>query len=194
MPSEQIAVTLLVVDALERVGARYVVGGSLASAIHGVVRTTLDTDIVADLAVAQAQPLAALLSEVFYLDFDTMRDAIQKRSSFNLIHLQSMFKVDIFVAKPRLLDRQQLERREAWIADAETGRSLYVATAEDTVLAKLVWYRLGGEMSDRQWRDILGVLSVQGRRLDVDYLGNSAVELQVDDLLRRAMGEAGMKS
>ena len=123
-----------------------------------------------------------------------MRDAIQKRSSFNLIHLQSMFKVDIFVAKPRLLDRQQLERREAWIADAETGRSLYVATAEDTVLAKLVWYRLGGEMSDRQWRDILGVLSVQGRRLDVDYLGNSAVELQVDDLLRRAMGEAGMKS
>jgi hypothetical protein len=189
MPSEQIAVTLLVVDALEQVGARYVVSGSLASAIHGVVRTTLDTDIVADLALSQAQPLADLLGGAFYLDLDTMRDAISERGSFNLIHLQTMFKVDIFVARARRLDRQELARRQAWVADPATGRSLYIATAEDTVLAKLVWYRLGGEVSDRQWRDILGVLSVQGQELDVDYLRDSAAELQVDDLLKRAVAD-----
>lgn len=192
MASEQITVTLLVVDALERVGAPYVVGGSLASAIHGVVRTTLDTDIVAALTLAQADPLADLLGDAFYLDRDTMRHAIQTRSSFNLIHLQTMFKVDIFVAKARRLDRQQLERRQAWVADSATGRSLYVTTAEDTVLAKLVWFRLGGEMSDRQWRDILGVLRVQGERLDLGFLSDSAAELQVDDLLKRAIGEAGL--
>jgi hypothetical protein len=79
------------------------------------------------------------------------------------------------------------------VADSATGRSLYVATAEDTVLAKLVWYRLGDGMSDRQWRDILGVLSVQGEKLDTDYLHDSAAELQVDDLLNRALGEAGLK-
>lgn len=193
MASEQINVTLLVVDALEEVGACYVVGGSLASTIHGVVRTTLDTDIVADLTLAQAQPLADLLGGAFYLDLNTMRDAIQKRTSFNLIHLQTMFKVDVFVAKARQLDRQQLQRRQAWVADPATGRSLYVATAEDTVLAKLVWYRLGDEISDRQWRDILGVLSVQGQRLDLDYLNQFAAELQIDDLLRRALEEATSK-
>lgn len=192
MPSEQIAVTLLVVDALEQVGARYVVGGSLASTVHGVVRTTLDTDMVADLSIEQAQPLADLLQDAFYFDLNTMRDAIRKRASFNLIHLQTMFKVDIFVAKDRRLDRQQLERRQAWILNPATGRSLYVATAEDTVLAKLVWYRLGGEVSDRQWRDILGVLSVQAARLDFDYVRDSASELQVDDLLTRAVREAGL--
>ncbi len=189
MLPEPIAVTLQVIDALEQVGATYVIGGSLASTIHGVVRTTLDTDILADLTLQQAQPFADLLAGTFYLDIDTIRHAIQQRSSFNVIHLATMFKVDIFVSKGRPFDRQQLDRRQAWVADPHSGRTIYVATPEDTVLAKLAWYRLGGEVSDRQWRDIMGVLAVQGDRLDLVYLRQWAEALDVSDLLQRALGE-----
>lgn len=189
MLPEPIAVTMLVIDALERVGAVYVIGGSLASTIHGVVRTTLDTDIVADLSLQQAQPFADLLAGVFYLDIDTLRHAIQQHSSFNVIHLATMFKVDIFIPKNRPFDRQQLARRQPWTADPDSGRVFYVASPEDTILAKLAWYRLGGEISDRQWRDTLGVLVVQGERLDLSYTRQWAVSLGVSDLLERALGE-----
>ncbi len=189
MLPESIAVTLQVIDALEQVGATYVIGGSLASTIHGVVRTTLDTDIVAELSLQQAQPFADLLVGAFYLDIDTIRHAIRQRSSFNLIHLATMFKVDIFISKNRPFDRQQLGRRQAWIVDPNSGRMIYVTTAEDTVLTKLAWYRLGDEMSDRQWRDVLGVLAVQGDRLDLAYMRQWAEALDVSDLLQRALGE-----
>jgi hypothetical protein len=189
MLPEPIAVTLQVVDALEQVGAAYVIGGSLASTIHGVVRTTLDTDIVADLTLRQAQPFAALLAGTFYLDIDTIRHAIHQHSSFNVIHLATMFKVDIFVSKDRPFDRQQLNRRQRWIADPDSGRTIYVVTPEDTVLTKLAWYRLGGEISDRQWRDVLGVLAVQGDRLDFAYMRQWAATLDVIDLLERALDE-----
>lgn len=189
MLPEPIAVTLQVVDALEQVGATYVIGGSLASTIHGVVRTTLDTDIVAELSLQQAQPFADLLAGAFYLDINTIRNAIQQRNSFNVIHLATMFKIDVFVSKGRPFDRQQLDRRQRWIADPDSGRTIYVATPEDTVLAKLAWYRLGGELSDRQWRDILGVVAVQGNRLDLGYMRRCAAMLDVRDLLERALGE-----
>ncbi len=193
MLPEPIAVTLLVVDALEQVGATYVIGGSLASAIHGVVRTTLDTDILADLNLRQAQPFAELLAGAFYLDLDTVRHAIRQRSSFNVIHLATMFKVDIFIPKERPFDQQQLARRQSWIVDPDSGRTIYVATPEDTVLAKLAWYRLGDEVSDRQWRDVLGVLAVQGDRLDFNYMRQWASSLGVSDLLERAMREVKLK-
>ena len=192
MLPEPIAVTLQVIDALEQVGAAYVIGGSLASTIHGVVRTTLDTDIVAELSLQQAQPFADLLAGTFYLDIDTIRHAIRQHSSFNVIHLATMFKVDhFFISKGRPFDRQQLARRQRWIADPGSGRTIYVTTPEDTVLTKLAWYRLGGEMSDRQWRDILGVLAVQGDRLDLAYMRQWAATLDVSDLLERALGEFG---
>jgi len=191
MLPEPIAVTLQVIDALEQVGAAYVIGGSLASTVHGVVRTTLDTDIVADLNLQQARPFADLLAGTFYLDTDSIHDAIRKHSSFNVIHLATMFKVDIFIPKGRPFDRQQLDRRQPWVADPDSGRMIYVATPEDTVLAKLAWYRLGDEISDRQWRDILGVLAVQGDRLDFAYMRQWAATLDVSDLLERALGEIG---
>lgn len=189
MLPEPMAVTLQVIDALEQVGAAYVISGSLASTIHGVVRTTLDTDIVADLSMRQVQEFAGLLAGTFYLDSDSIRDAVRKRSSFNVIHLATMFKVDVFVAKNRPFDRQQLARCQPWTADPESGREFYVASAEDTILAKLEWFRLGNEVSDRQWRDVLGVIAVQGDRLDLPYLRKWAASLGVSDLLERALGQ-----
>jgi len=189
MLPEPIAVTLQVIDALEQVDAAYVIGGSLASTIHGVVRTTLDTDIVADLNLQHARPFADLLAGAFYLDIDSIHDAIRKHSSFNVIHLATMFKVDVFIPKGRPFDRQQLDRRQPWVADPDSGRIIYVATPEDTILAKLAWYRLGDEISDRQWRDILGVLAVQGDRLDFAYMRQWAATLDVSDLLERALAE-----
>jgi len=189
MPAEPLAVTLLVTDALEQVGAPYVIGGSFASTIHGVVRSTLDTDIVADLSLEQARPFADLLSGAFYLDLDTIRHAIRIRGSLNLIHLATMFKVDVFIPKGRPFDRQQLARRQPWPVDPDSGRVIYVATAEDTILAKLEWYRRGNEVSDRQWLDILGVLAVQGDGLDDVYMRRWAAALGVSDLLERALRE-----
>jgi hypothetical protein len=190
MHVDLIAVTLLVTQALEQLGAPYFIGGSLASAVHGVFRATADADLVADLRPEHAAPLAQALTGPFYVDEESIAEAIRRRRSFNVIHLDTMFKVDVFVSQERPFDRSQLERRVQQVVATGPERIGYFASAEDTVLAKLEWYRLGGEISDRQWRDILGVLKVQGERLDLGYLRRWAAELQVADLLEKALTES----
>lgn len=190
MLPEQIAVTMLVTDALEALEVRYAIGGSLASAVHGVMRATMDADLVADLRREQVPLLVQALGEGFYADAAMMRDAIDQHGSLNLIHLESMFKVDVFVARPRDFDRAQLARRQMALLSQHPERRAYVASAEDTVLAKLEWYRSGSETSDRQWRDALGVLKVQGGRLDLAYMRRMATGLGVLDLLERAIQDA----
>jgi hypothetical protein len=190
MLSEPVAVTLQVTEALEGLEIPYVIGGSLASTAHGRIRTTLDVDIVADLQPAHIDALVQALGDAFYVDADTAKKAIQHRSSFNLIHLEMMFKVDIFVPKNRPFDRQQLTRREKQEIGPEPDQTAYVATAEDTILAKLEWYRLGGEVSERQWRDVQGILEVRGNRLNQEYLRRWAATLNVSDLLEQALSEA----
>ena len=112
MLTEQIAVTLTVVEALDDIGVPYAIGGSFASALHGVMRATMDADLVADLRLEHIEPLAQALGDAFYADVEMMRGAVRCHGSFNLIHLDTMFKVDVFVAKPRSFDRSQLARRQ----------------------------------------------------------------------------------
>ena len=188
MNSEAVAVTERVALALETLQIPYLIGGSMASTAYGRIRATMDVDIVADLACGQIEPLVAILGDEFYADAEMMRQAIYHRSSFNLIHLTTMFKVDIFVSKNRPFDRQQFARRLAWPLEP-SQQTVYIASAEDVILAKLEWYRLGGEVSERQLRDIQGVLDVQGARLDRDYMQHWATTLHIADLLADALNE-----
>jgi len=187
MASEQIEVTLIVIEVLERLGVPYLIGGSLASAVHGVARSTLDSDLVVELQPEHAQPLVEALQGHFYLDLETIQWAIQQRSSASLIHLESMFKIDLFISRQRPFDQARFSRRTLHPVMDNPERLAYVCTAEDILLAKLEWYRQGGEVSERQWRDILGILRVQQGRLDVAYLRYWAAELGILDLLDRAL-------
>jgi len=177
-------VAALVARALEDLGVRCFIGGSLASTFHGEPRFTRDADLVAELQLRHAEPLAQTLASTFYVDVESIRRAVTRRGSFNVIHLPTAFKVDVFVSKLRPFDRSQFARREAAPSEEQ---EIYIASAEDTVLAKLEWYREGGEVSDQQWRDVLAILTVQGKRLDREYLRTWADSLGVRDLLDRAL-------
>ena len=190
MSDEATIVTLRVTAVLEELGIPYVVGGSLAGAVHGVARSTQDADLVANVAPEHVPALVEHLRDEFYISEEALYDAIARRSSANLIHFATMFKVDIFIPKLRPFDLNELVRGEYRPMTADSTRGAMIATAEDTILAKLEWYRQSGELSERQWRDVLGILRVQGDRLDEVYLCRSAVELGVSDLLERARVEA----
>jgi hypothetical protein len=178
MQGESTRITLFVTQTLEKIGIPYAVGGSLASSLHGIMRSTLDVDIVADMKLEHVSPLVAALSHEFYADDEMMKDAIEHHSSFNLIHYETAFKVDVFIRKLRAFDQMQLERRRTSVIATDPEQSVYVVSPEDIVLAKLEWFRLGGEVSDRQWRDILGVLKTRAGELELDYLQKWARELR----------------
>lgn len=181
------AVAACVSRALEARGIRYTIGGSIASSFAGEPRSTIDVDFVAEITEIDVEPLAALLKEDFYVDTDALHRAVRRRSTTNLIHHETSLKVDIFVAGGTPLDVQQIGRRQR--VDVG-GRTLYVHPPEDILLQKLRWYKDGGEVSDRQWRDILGIVRTQGARLDRAYLSANAPILGVSALLERALRES----
>src|ERR1041385_123009 len=144
--------------------------------------------LLARLLGRHAEPLASLLSKDFYADLPSITAAINAQSSFNLIHLESMTKIDVFIRWRDPFAQAQFSRRQKKSIGQTTPVELFFVSAEDTVLAKLEWYRTGGFVSDRQWRDLVGVLKVQGDALDTKYLLHWASELGVPDLIKKAMG------
>jgi hypothetical protein len=187
-----IEVALKVIKVFEKLGIPYHIGGSLASSAFGTARSTLDVDIVADIKPGQAFDISENLKEEFYVDSDMILDAIQKQSSFNLIHLDTVFKVDIFPLKHDPYNQQAFSRRFQKALSEDASRQLFFATPEDIILHKLTWYKAGEEVSDRQWNDVLGVMKVQGDQLDMVYLDRWAKELSVSELLKKAIDEAGI--
>lgn len=185
-----LAALLPVLHALEALGVRHYVGGSLASSAHGVPRSSIDADVVADLHAEHADPFVSALRDSYYVPEARVSDAIARRASFNVIHLETMIKVDVFVARDRPFDRLAFERARVEPL-GEGGRApVPICSAEDTILAKLEWFRLGGELSERQWSDVTGLLETMSEKLDLDYLGDRAAELGVLDLLTRAVEES----
>ena len=180
---------LSVTEILERLGIPYLLVGSIAGAIHGIARMTLDADMIAEIHPEHVRPLVRALEGAFYVDPGALSDAVVWRSSFNVVHLESIFKVDVFVSKERPFEKSMMSRRMRQEMGSMPGRYIYVATAEDTLLGKLEWYRIGGEVSDRQWRDVLGILRAGEGTLDVGYMRKWATELGVPDLLDRALAE-----
>ena len=189
LDSEALQVTLLVTDVLDSLEIPYVIGGSVASIFHGMVRTTMDADILANIETKHVAPFVTAMQNQFYIDEQSLIQAIERRSSVNLIHLETMFKVDIFVPKERPFDQQQLVRRISERFKADSDKTIWLLSAEDVILAKLDWFRPGGEVSERQWRDILGILKTQQDTVDIAYLQKWSKELQVQDLLERALVE-----
>jgi len=184
-----------VIDVFEKLGVRYYIGGSVASSAHGIARSTQDIDIIADLHLQHARLLVDALTQSFYVDLEVVQEAIQHRTSFNLIHLESLTKIDIFLLKPRSFDLQAFERTtSSGLENSVAGRQFQLASPEDTILNKLEWYRQGGEISERQWTDVLGVLKVQSKSLDRAYLLRWAAQLGVDDLLKRSLEDAGLEN
>jgi hypothetical protein len=185
---DPIETALLVARHLDAMGILHTIGGSIASSFAGEPRSTVDIDIVVALEERHVEGLVAALSAEFYVDADALRRAILTHSSTNLIHQATQLKVELFVAGGTPLDARQLARRLP--VDLGDGRCLYVHPPEDILLQKLRWYHRGGEVSDRQWRDIAAIVRVQGRRLDREYLRDGAGILGVSGLLDRALGEA----
>lgn len=186
-PVDPIGTALLVARHLDALEILHTVGGSIASSFAGEPRSTVDIDIVAAIEERHIDALVLALSPEFYVDADALRRATRTHSSTNLIHQATQLKVDLFVAGGTPLDARQLARRLC--VDLGDGRRLYVHPPEDILLQKLRWYRRGGEVSDRQWRDIAAIVRVQAELLDRGYLRENAQVLGVSDLLERALAE-----
>lgn len=190
MLSEPILVVAHLARVFDALGIRYLVGGSLASSLYGIPRATQDVDLVADLRLADVDAFTTALGGEFYVDAEMIRDAIQRRSSFNVVDLATLFKADVFILRGDRWSREEMKRVRTEDLDLPDGKvSVRFASPEDTLLHKLIWYKLGNEVSDRQWRDIAGVLKVQGAALDQVYLDQWAPLLDVAELLVRARRE-----
>ncbi len=190
---DAIRVSLIVTRILEELDVPYLIGGSVASIIHGEPRLTNDIDLVADIREEQISQLVAALETDFYVDDKAIRRAIRERKSFNILYLKTMYKVDIFIPRGDEWSREQMRLREGKnLVDGDSSTVRLVSNPETTLLQKLWWFRLGNEVSDRQWRDALGILKIKADRLDYDYLKHWAARLAVSDLLEKAVADAGI--
>jgi hypothetical protein len=187
-PESPVAAISAVVAALDAMRIPWFLSGSLASSLHGVPRATNDADIVADLPLGSVPDLVHRLGDGYYADEAMIRSAFERRTACNVIWLQTMMKVDL--SPPRFqFDRDAMERRQhARLEDGSGGGlDVQVASPEDTILSKLYWYTAGRSTSERQLRDVRGIVGVHGAALDRDYLERWAAVMGMADLLRQVL-------
>jgi hypothetical protein len=193
MKQPDIVVALdVVIACFEKLGIDYYIGGSVASSAYGIARATMDVDIVANVEAGQVDRFVEVLETDYYIDAGMIREAIRRSTSFNLIHLETMIKIDVFILKDQPYNSKAFSRRQRDTLDEESPREFYLSSPEDVVLNKLQWYQKGGSVSEQQWKDVLGVLKVQGDKLDLEYLKYWASRLNISDLLNRSFDDAGM--
>ena len=186
--NDDISIALKVVQILDRLEIPYLIGGSLASSTHGLARATADADFLADLKREQINDFVDAVKTDFYVSKESVTDAVKRRSSFNLVDYSSGFKVDIFIPRNRNFDLKQFSNR-VLVAISPDDKAFF-ASAEDTIIAKLEWYRAGNEVSDRQWNDIIGVIKVQGSKLNLEYMRDMAKDLGLSEFIERAFEQA----
>lgn len=185
MAEDVLDVALLLATAVESARSEYFVGGSVASSLQGEPRATNDIDIVVAMPAFRVHAFASALGPDFEVDEDMLRDAIQRGGSANIFYLPLVTKVDIFGVGDSPYDEVEFARR-AKVRVRPTGEQLWVKSAEDTVLRKLLWFRDGGEVSTKQWRDVVEVLRIRQTLLDEGHLDRWAHRLKIAHLLARA--------
>jgi hypothetical protein len=182
-----------VINIFEKLSIPYYIGGSIASSIYGIARATMDVDIVADMDVHHIPALTQHLENDYYIDEDMIKEAIRNKSSFNLIHLETVLKIDVFIYKDDPYQRNAIQRKLKDTLEENSDTTFYFSSPEDIIINKLIWYKMGGEISDRQWLDVIGVIKVQGESLDKSYLKDWSQKLQILELLNKAFDESGIK-
>ena len=188
--NEIVAALEPVINAFNDLGLSYYIGGSIASSAYGMARSTLDVDLVLELKTFHIQPLVNKLKGEYYIESEMINDAIKEKTSFNIIHLKSMLNIDVFILKDHLYSKKAFERKIKDKLDDEAGSiNIYLCSSEDIILHKLEWFKSGGEVSERQWLDILGVIKIQFEKLDKDYLKLWAKQLGVFSLLKKSFSE-----
>ena len=189
---EPLQITKQIADVFQNLKIHYMIGGSLASSLHGIPRATQDIDIVADIKPNKVTEFVSILKKDFYIDEDMIKEALSGYTSFNIIHLETMFKVDIFISKQDKASKEEMSRRKSYRISGK--QNLYLTSAEDIIIHKLHWYELSDRVSERQWKDVIGVLQVQGKRLNYDYLKKTANRRNVSELLTQAIEEVKKKT
>jgi hypothetical protein len=177
------------IAALEQLKISYAIGGSLASSSRGKWRSTDDVDIVSAMPAVMAERLSATLGAKWYAEPEAIRHAIGAGRSFNVIHIPTSYKFDLFPATSDFHVTQLQRGGTVPLALPGGTVSCRVVTAEDILLAKLRWYRDGGEISERQWTDIYGIVAMNPN-LDLEYTRTWAAKLGVTDLLDRALAQS----
>jgi hypothetical protein len=179
----------LVAKRFEELKIPYYIGGAVASIIHGEERFTKDADIVIRILPVHIKKFVQAFETDFVVSEDMVRDSLTRRYAFNIIHIDTAYKIDLYpISDEDEMELAAFARRQR--RDIGTGE-IWLAAAEDVVLAKLRWFRKGGEVSEKQWRDVLGVLKVQGENLDFAYLEQMAARFGLADLLKQALEDAG---
>lgn len=174
-----------VVQAFRALQIRHFVGGSVASSFHGATRTTMDVDVVCELTEEHISPFVNSFDDDFYISEAAVRDAVRRKSCFNLIHMPTSFKVDVFVSRGRPFDTESMQRATAEHLGESRKVDVPIASAEDVIISKLEWYRLTNETSERQWEDVSRLVRLLGDSADFEYLNRAAALVGVSDLLAR---------